>query len=56
MGLPIAFALTGREVSDSKDYLPVINPDGRAPKVLGGDKEYDTNFIPSACKTVAAWR
>ena len=38
MGLPIAFALTGGEVSDFKGYLPVMNADGPAPKVLLGDK------------------
>ena len=53
MGLPIAFALTGGEVSDFKIYLPVINADGPAPKVLLGDKPvlseveggYDADFI-----------
>ena len=45
MGLPIAFALTGGEVSDFKGYLPVMNADGPAPKVLLGDKGYDADFI-----------
>jgi len=53
MGLPIAFALTGGEVSDFKGYLPVMNADGPAPKVLLGDKPvlseveggYDADFI-----------
>ena len=45
MGLPIAFALTGGEVSDFKGYLPVMNADGRAPKVLLADKGYDADFI-----------
>jgi len=51
--LPIAFALTGGEVSDFKGYLPVMNADGPAPKVLLGDKPvlseveggYDADFI-----------
>ncbi|MEO6247599.1 MAG: transposase [Sphingomicrobium sp.] len=38
MGLPIAFALTGGEVSDFKGYLPVMNAEGSAPKVLFADK------------------
>jgi len=53
MGLPIAFALTGGEVLDFKGYLPVMNADGPAPKVLLGDKPvlseveggYDADFI-----------
>ena len=53
MGLPIAFALTGGEVLDFKIYLPVMNADGPAPKVLLGDKPvlseveggYDADFI-----------
>ena len=45
MGLPIAFALTGGEVSDFKGYLPVMNADGPAPKVLLGAKGYDADFI-----------
>ena len=45
MGLPIAFALTGGEVSDYKGYLPVMNADGPAPKVLLADKGYDADFI-----------
>ena len=45
MGLPIAFALTGGEVSDFKGYLPVMNADGPAPKVLLADKGYDADFI-----------
>ena len=45
MGLPIAFALTGGEVSDFKGYLPVMNADGPAPKVLLADKGYDAAFI-----------
>ena len=46
MGLPIAFALTSGEVSDFKGYLPVMNADSPAPKVLLGDKGYDADFIP----------
>ena len=44
MGLPIAFVLTGGEVSDFKGYLPVMNADGPAPKVQFGDKGYDADF------------
>jgi transposase len=45
MGLPIAITLTGGEVSDYKGYLPVMNEDGPAPKVLLADKGYDADFI-----------
>ena len=45
LGLPIAFALTGGEVSDYKGYLPVMNADGPTPKVLLADKGYDADFI-----------
>jgi transposase len=45
MGLPIAFALTGGEVSDYKGYLPIMNADGPTPKVLLADKGYDADFI-----------
>ena len=45
MGLPIAFALTGGEVSDFKGYLPVMNAGRPAPKVLLGGKGYDVDFI-----------
>ena len=45
LGLPIAFALTGGEVSDYKGYLPVMDADGPAPKVLLADKGYDADFI-----------
>jgi len=45
MGLPIAFAITGGEVSDFKGYLPIMNADGPAPKVLLADKGYDADFI-----------
>ena len=45
MGLPIAFALTGGEVSDFKGYLPIMNADGPAPKVLLADKGYDADYI-----------
>lgn len=41
MGLPIAFALTGGEVSDFKGYLPIMNADGPAPKILFADKRYE---------------
>ena len=45
MGLPIAFVLTGGEVSDFKGYAPVMDADGPAPKVLLADKGYDADFI-----------
>lgn len=45
MGLPIAFALTGGESSDFKNYLPIMNAAGTAPKVLLADKGYDADFI-----------
>ena len=45
MGLPIAFALTGGEVSDYKGYGPVMEAEGPAPKVLLADKGYDADFI-----------
>ena len=53
LGLPIAFALTGGEVSEYKGYLPVMDADGPAPKVLLADKPvlseveggYDADFI-----------
>jgi transposase len=45
MGLPIAFALTGGEVSDFKGYLPIMDADGPASKVLLADKGYDADFI-----------
>ena len=45
MGLPIAIALSGGEVSDFKGYLPVMEAEGPAPKVLLADKGYDADFI-----------
>lgn len=45
MGLHIASALTGSEVSDCKGYLPIMNAEGPAPKVLLADKGYDTDLI-----------
>ena len=45
MGLPIAIALTAGEVSDYKGYMPVMDAEGPAPKVLLADKGYDANFI-----------
>lgn len=38
-------ALTGGEVSDFKGYLPIMDADGPAPKVLLADKGYDADFI-----------
>jgi hypothetical protein len=45
VGLPIAFALTGGEVSDFKGYLPIMNADGPEPKVLLADKGYNADYI-----------
>ena len=45
MGLPIAIALSGGEVSDFKGYQPVMDAEGPAPKVLLADKGYDADFI-----------
>src|SRR3546814_15285696 len=45
MGLPIAVALTGGEVSDFKGYRPVMDADGPAPQVLLSAKGYDADFI-----------
>ena len=35
----------GGEVSDFKGYLPVMDAEGPAPKVLLADKGYDADFI-----------
>ena len=51
MRLPIAFVLTGSEVSDFKGYLPVMNAEGPAPKVLLGDKGYDADFVRQDMET-----
>jgi len=56
MGLPIAVALTGGEVSDFKGYMPAMDADGPAPRVLLADKGYDADFIRQDMKSVAAWR
>jgi transposase len=45
MGLPIAIALTAGEVSDYKGYMPIMEAEGPAPKVLLADKGYDADFI-----------
>jgi transposase len=45
MGLPIAVALTGGEVSDFKGYMLIMDANGPAPKVLLADKGYDADFI-----------
>ena len=45
MRLPIAFALTDGEVFDYRRYMPIVNADGLAPKVLLADKRYDTGFV-----------
>jgi len=37
--------LTGGEASDFKGYLPVMDADRPAPKVLLADKGYDADFI-----------
>lgn len=44
LGLPIAVAQTGSEASDLKGYMPVMDADGPAPKVLLADKGYDADF------------
>lgn len=38
-------ALTGGEASDFKGYMPIMDADGPAPKVLLADKGYDADFI-----------
>lgn len=38
-------ALTDGEASDFKGYMPVMDADGPAPKVLLADKGYDADFI-----------
>jgi transposase len=38
-------ALTGGEASDFKGYMPVMDADGPAPKVLLAGKGYDADFI-----------
>ena len=43
--MPIAFALTGGEVLDYKGYMPIMDADGPAPKVLLAYKGYDADFI-----------
>jgi transposase len=43
--LPVAVVLTGGEVSDVKGYGPVMAEPGPEPKVLLGDKGYDTDAI-----------
>ena len=45
LGLPVAVILTGGEVSDVKDYAPVMAEPGPQPKVLLGDKGYDADAI-----------
>jgi transposase len=45
LGLPVAIALSGGEVSDYKGYLPVMNEEGPVPRALLGDKGYDADFI-----------
>ena len=45
LGLPIALALIGREVSDYKGYLPIMNAEGPASMVLLADKGYDADFM-----------
>ena len=41
-------ALTGGEASDFKGYLPVMDADGPAPKVLLADKGYDADWFRAA--------
>ncbi len=45
LGVPIAIVLTGGEVSDYKGYLPIMEAEDPAPKVLLADKGYDADFI-----------
>lgn len=45
MGLPVAVVLTGGQVSDVKGFAPVMAQPGPAPKVILGDKGYDTDVI-----------
>ena len=45
MGLPIAITLSGGEVSDFKGYMPIMEANGPAPRVLLADKGYDADFI-----------
>jgi transposase len=49
-GLPVAAIVTGGEVSDFKGYAPVM-ADGPGPKVLIGDKGYDTDFVREDMET-----
>jgi transposase len=45
LGLPVAVVLTGGQVNDVKGYAPVMAEPGPVPKVLLGDKGYDTDAI-----------
>ena len=56
LGLPVAVVLTGGEVSDVKGYGPVMAEPGPQPKVVLGDKGYDTDAILAdlAAKDIAA--
>ena len=45
LGLPIAVALTRGEASDLKGYMPIMDADGPAPKILLADKGYGADFI-----------
>ena len=45
LGLPIAFAQKGGKVSEYKGYVPIMNADDPAPKVLLADKGHDADFI-----------
>ena len=56
LGLPVAVVLTGGEVSDVKGYGLVMAEPGPQPKVVLGDKGYDTDAILAdlAAKDIAA--
>ena len=43
--------ITGGEASDFKGYLPIMDADGPAPKVLLSDKGYDAALIREDMET-----
>jgi transposase len=54
LGLPVAVALTGGEVSDVKGYESLMAEPGPEPKVFMGDKGYDADAILTHPDTKAA--
>lgn len=44
-GLPIAFEITGGEVSDYRGYAPLMDADGPPARVLLADRGYDSDAI-----------